>query len=49
MSVVDHEDLNGFIAEYLRANGMGKTADTIQNEIKSKYVVRKNKVYTKGL
>lgn len=56
MSVLEHEDINNYIVEYLKVHGMSKTADTIQQEIKSislsiidKYVVRKNKIYTKGL
>ena len=56
MSVLEHEDLNGMIIEYLRSNGMSKTADNIQAEIKSntsthidKFVNKKNKVYTKGV
>lgn len=56
MSVLEHEDINNYIVEYLKAHGMSKTADSIQQEIKSmcfyiidKYVVRKNKIYTKGL
>ena len=35
MSVLDHEDINNYIVEYLKAHGMSKTADSIQQEIKS--------------
>lgn len=35
MSVLDHEDINNYIVEYLKAHGMSKTADQIQHEINS--------------
>lgn len=30
MSVLEHEDINGMMIDYLKAVGMSKTADTIQ-------------------
>ena len=30
MSVLEHEDINGMIVDYLKVMGMGKTAETIQ-------------------
>jgi hypothetical protein len=30
MSVLDHEDINNYIIEYLKAQGMSKTANCIQ-------------------
>lgn len=35
MSVLDHEDINNYIIEYLKTHGMTKTADQIQHEINS--------------
>lgn len=35
MSVLDHEDINGMILEYLRASELHKVADSIEQEIKS--------------
>ncbi len=37
MSVLDHEDINNYIVEYLKAHGMSKTADQIQHEINSMF------------
>ena len=35
MSITEYEDINALITEYLRAQGMHKTASTIEQEIKS--------------
>jgi hypothetical protein len=41
MSVLDHEDINNYIVEYLKAQGMSKTANCIQQEIKSIFFIIK--------
>lgn len=35
MSILEYEDLNEMIINYLNANDMGKVAETIAQEIKS--------------
>ena len=37
MSIVDYEDINALVVEYLRAQGMSKTAGCIEQEIKSTF------------
>jgi len=56
MSVIDHEDINRMIIEYLKTNGMAKVADSMINEVNSKisfyldkYVTKKFRAFTKGV